>query len=88
MSIQDIKACEDKRFAALLAGDVDALAPLLHKDPRYVHSSGDVENRDAYLIQLRAGASSYREAKRSNEKIILHGDTAPVFSQLECQSPI
>ncbi|HUC16133.1 MAG TPA: nuclear transport factor 2 family protein [Acetobacteraceae bacterium] len=83
MSTEDIKAREDQRFAALLAGDIDALAPLLHRDLRYVHSSGDIENRDAYLAELRAGASSYLEARRSNEKIVVHGETAMVFNQLD-----
>lgn len=83
MKIEDIKAREDQRFAALLAGDVDALAPLLHKDLRYVHSSGDIENRNTYLARFAAGSSSYLEAKRSDEKIVLQGETALVFNQLD-----
>jgi ketosteroid isomerase-like protein len=83
MSIKDIKALEDQRFAALLAGDLEALARLLHKDLRYVHSSGDIDTRDTYLAQLGTGTSSYLEAKRTNEKIIVRGETAMVFNQLD-----
>jgi ketosteroid isomerase-like protein len=83
MSIEDIKTSENRRFAALLSGDLNALAPLLHKDLRYVHSSGVIEDRDAYLAKLGEGQTSYLDAKRSNEKIVLHGEAAMVFNQLD-----
>jgi ketosteroid isomerase-like protein len=83
LEIEQIKRCEDERFAAVLAGDVDALAPLLHDDLRYVHSSGVTQDRAAYLAELSKGVWKYREVKRSNEKISIHSDVAIVTNQLD-----
>jgi ketosteroid isomerase-like protein len=83
MRIEDIKTLEDRRFAALLAGNIKALAPLLHADLRYVHSNGDADTRDAYLAALRQGTTAYLAVARSNETIIVRGTTALVFSRLD-----
>lgn len=82
-SIEDIKTCENRRFAAVLASDPDALSPLLHEDLRYVHSSGVIQGRNAYLAELGNGNWSYQAARRSDERIFLRGDTAIVANRLD-----
>lgn len=81
-SIEDIKTCENRRFAAALASAPDALSPLL-QDLRYVHSSGVIQVRNAYLAELGNGNWSYQAARRSDERIFLRGDTAIVANRLD-----
>lgn len=38
--IADIERLEDRRYAAMLDADTTALAPLLHDDLVYMHSTG------------------------------------------------
>lgn len=56
----EILALEERRRAAMLAGDAQALGELLAPELRYVHSTGGVETRDSLLAQLAAGRIVYR----------------------------
>ena len=44
-----IAALEEALYRAQVASDVDAIAPMLSADLRYLHSTGVVESRDEYL---------------------------------------
>lgn len=81
--IEDIKLLEDRRFAAVLRSDVAALAPLLHADLRYIHSSGVVQNRDEYIQDIANKVWVYKEVQRSNESYSIFADVALVSNQLD-----
>jgi ketosteroid isomerase-like protein len=81
--IEEIERREDERFAAVLAGDANALAPLLHHDLRYVHSSGAVQDRAHYLAELENGSWTYRDVLRSEQTISIRGETAIVVNRLD-----
>ncbi|WP_443025598.1 nuclear transport factor 2 family protein [Sphingomonas sp. PB4P5] len=80
--IEEIERREDERFAAVMAGDAKALAPLLHQDLRYVHSSGAVQDRAHYLAELENGTWTYRDVRRSEQNISIRGGTAIVVNRL------
>lgn len=59
-------AAEQERRAAMVAGDVDALDTILGEYFTYAHINGLVEERQAYLDRLRAGAVSTPESSATN----------------------
>jgi hypothetical protein len=46
---QQILACERALYRAQIAGDVEALKPMLGADLVYIHSTGVAESKDEYL---------------------------------------
>jgi hypothetical protein len=70
--VEEVRALEQVRFSAMLAGDLDTIAALL--DPRliYVHSSGKADTRQSYLDALAKSEYTYHaiEVCRENAAII------------------
>lgn len=65
-------------MAALVAGDQDAVAALLHGDLVYVHSHGAADDRASYLAALAAGTWSYDAIDHQIEVDLVDGRTALV----------
>ncbi len=77
-----VTALENLRFEAMLAGDADALAPLLHDRLGYGHSSAARETRSSLLEKLRAGVLDYSRIDHPIADILLSGDTAVVVGTM------
>jgi hypothetical protein len=54
-----VEQVERHRFAAMVAQDITALAPLLAEDLTYGHSNGDFENKAQFLETIRRGRLRY-----------------------------
>lgn len=74
--LAEIEALEDRRWAALLASDVDALGQLLADELQYTHSNGLVDTKDSYLEAITDKTFDYRSEDRSDMAIAVVGDTA------------
>jgi ketosteroid isomerase-like protein len=61
MSEAAVLALEERRRAAMLAGDIAALQALLAPDLRYTHSTGICDGRDSLLAKLAGGQIAYRQ---------------------------
>jgi ketosteroid isomerase-like protein len=72
----DVAAAEKKRFAAMIAGDVAILAPLLADDLTYTHSSGRVDTKAQFLDNLRSGQQKYFSIAPEDTAVRVYGDTA------------
>jgi uncharacterized protein (TIGR02246 family) len=72
----DVAAAEKKRFAAMIAGDLDTLGALLADDLTYVHSSGRVDSKAQFLDSLRTGRQKYFEIAPEDTSVRVFGDTA------------
>ena len=59
-----VSELEDRRYAAMLAADVDVLAELLSDELIYVHTSGDADTKASYLDAVRTGLVRYRHLER------------------------
>ena len=57
--LSSLRAAEEARRLAMLAGDTAALATLFSDTLDYVHSSGVRDNKQSYLDQLDSGALHY-----------------------------
>ncbi len=73
-----VLAAEQRRFEALLGGDVAVLRALMRDDCTYTHSTGVLQDRDAYLAPLAARTTRYVEASGSELRVRVFGDTAIV----------
>lgn len=52
MNSPDIAALEDRRYAAMKAGDITALRDLLSSRLRYTHSLGEQDTLESYLDKV------------------------------------
>lgn len=81
--IAELRDLEERRYAAMLAGDADALEELLHDDLGYMHSTGELESKQSYIDTLRAGTSAYKMIRVDDQTIRVHADIGMVFHHLE-----
>ncbi|QUT07191.1 nuclear transport factor 2 family protein [Sphingobium phenoxybenzoativorans] len=61
---------ERRRLAAARAGDIAALAQLLHDDFMFIHSNGRIDGRDDYLQLLASGNLTYREMDGTDHHLV------------------
>lgn len=78
----DVKALEDRRYAAMLAADVAALRDLSSDRLAYTHSNGDRDDRQSYLDKVASRHFHYLEIERPEEIISVLGDTAIVVGRM------
>ncbi len=78
----EILELETRRYAAMQAGDVAALRDLLADDLVYTHSFGDRDSKTSYLDKVAAGVFRYGEIRRSEEQVLIHGDSATVVGRM------
>jgi len=84
----EILALEEKRFAAMVSGDVAVLDALLHRDLVYTHSSAVVDTKASYLEAIRTGKTRYASQKRFEERVRMCGDCALVTGRAEMQAEV
>jgi ketosteroid isomerase-like protein len=77
-----IRALEDARYAAVIAGDIDAFADLAHPDLAYTHSNAQVDTLDSYRDKLRSGFYVYHRIDHPVDRIIVTGDAAVVIGEM------
>jgi len=81
----DIRALEDRRYRAMIDGDVAALETLLGDDLVYTHSTSLVDSKSTYLERLRSKKVVYRKAERTSETIQTHGNTAVLTGEVRLE---
>ena len=83
--VQAVLAAEDRRYRAMVDGDLDALAELLADGLSYTHSSGTRDTRDEYLAKLRSQYYVYRRAEHPVDRVEVAGDTAIVVGRMTAE---
>ncbi len=84
----EILALEDKRFAAMIAADLGALAPMVHEELLYTHSSGITDTKASWLDSMRSGKVKYRSARCSERKVRVVNDVALVNGKAHIEADI
>jgi ketosteroid isomerase-like protein len=79
----EIRAMEDRRYAAMLAADVPALEALLCDDLRYTHSNAVVDTKASLCALLSGGKLRYRAARPVVDEVDVYGDAAIVTGSME-----
>ena len=75
---QDILALENRRYTAMVAGDLAVLGELLADDLVYTHSNAVVDSKASYIDGVRTKKWNYQGVERPVEEITLYGDVARV----------
>ncbi len=81
----DLEGALRRLYAAMLAHDIPALDRLLAEDAVYIHSTGVVEGKRAYLDGVRDGLYVYERAHPVTEQIARDGNLAVVQTLLDFQ---
>ena len=76
----ELRDADAKRIAAMVQGDVKALAPLLAPNLTYVHSSGELENRERFLETIGSGRLDYVSMVPSDVEVRFLWDKAAVIT--------
>lgn len=72
-STSEIEAKMDALTQALLAEDAETLKSLTSEDLTYGHSSGSIEDQEAFLKVFRSGNTDYQAWDISNLTVQFHG---------------
>jgi len=81
-SDEAVKACEDRRYQAVLVADTQALGELLDESLVYTHSTGTVDGKASYLAAIAGGGLFYRKIERSEISLLVRDRTAFVFCRI------
>ncbi|UDY23406.1 nuclear transport factor 2 family protein [Nocardioides sp. Kera G14] len=73
----EIRALEDRRFRAMLDGDVETLRELLSERLMYTHTDGRVDTKESYLATL-AGGGPYVEIDHPVRELVADDHVALV----------
>lgn len=73
-----IRELEDRRYAAMVAGELDVLGALLDDDVSYTHSNASVDTKASYLELMRTGGLAYLSLENVTETVLLRPGTAVV----------
>lgn len=85
---KDILALEDRRYAAMLAGDVAALDELSSDALVYTHSRGDRDTKASYLSRVAEGFFVYHEIAHPVEKLVVNDAAALVFGRMSARARV
>jgi hypothetical protein len=76
-------AAEDARLAAMVRGDPAILRPFLEDDLLYVHTTGEVEDREQLLAAIAEGRKRYLEVEPLERRVMFNGaDSANVHGRV------
>jgi ketosteroid isomerase-like protein len=83
--VQIIRELEDRRYAAVVAGDFDDFAAVCHPDLIYTHSNGVTDTLESYLEKCRSGFYVYHEIDHPVSKIVITGGVALVSGEMNAE---
>lgn len=81
-SQSDVIKLEERRYAAMLAGDVSALRDIFADNASYTHSNGAADDKQGYLNAMSSGEFIYRSIERFDETVKMLEDGAVVTGRI------
>lgn len=79
---QAVLDAEDRRYRALVEGDLDTLERMFADELSYTHSSGAVDTKASYLEKLRSGYYVYKTTEHPVDRVSVVGDCAIVVGRM------
>jgi ketosteroid isomerase-like protein len=83
---QDVAKAVDAMTQAMLHKDIKALGALTSDNVTYGHSSGKIQNKEAFIADIETGRSGFKALQMLNQKITLNGDVALVRNHFSAQA--
>lgn len=71
LSMSQIEDLEDRRYRAMVDGDVGTLDELLADDVIYTHSNASTDSKAAYLERLRSGDLVYHSLEHTTDQVVV-----------------
>lgn len=84
----DLSRAIELRYAAMTAGDAEALAELLHEELVYTHSRGNRDTYASYLARVSAGELAYGPIEHRDEIRPLGDDVAMVVGEMRVEATV
>jgi ketosteroid isomerase-like protein len=81
-----VAAAVERMTAAMLHKDIPELEALTSDTVSYGHSSGKVQDKQAFIDDIRSGRSAFNTLKMLDQKIILNGDVALVRNHFSAEA--
>ena len=81
-AIDEIKALEDRRYRAMIAGDTAVLDELCSDDLIYTHSKADYDDKRSYLHKVGSRYFTYLEITHPADRILVVGGAALVTGRM------
>lgn len=78
----EILALEDRRYRAVLDGDLEAFRSYCHPALVYTHSDGTRDSVASYLEKVRSGFYVYHRIDHPTDDVLVSGDTAIVVGEM------
>lgn len=82
----DVAAAVDKLTQAMLHKDIAQLENLTAENLTYGHSSGNIQDKKAFISDIETGKSAFKDLKMLDQKIIVSGDVAMVRNHFSAQA--
>lgn len=73
VSIMEINAAEDLRYAAQISGDIPALERMFDEELVYAHSTGALDGKSGFIESIKSGRVKYRSMERHDTQIRIFG---------------
>jgi hypothetical protein len=75
---QAVLDTENRRFAAQISKDTTVMRQTIADDLVYVHSNGNVDNKQTYIESIRSGRANYTGLTPGDRRVRVYGKTAIV----------
>src|SRR5271168_4866958 len=82
VAISEIKTLEDRRYQAMLDGDIAVLDALCSGDLIYTHSKADFDDKPSYLHKVGSRYFTYLEITHPADRILLVDSAALVTGRM------
>lgn len=82
----DVEQAVDKLTQAMWHKDIAQLQALTAENLTYGHSSGNIQDKKAFIADIETGKSAFNSLKMLNQKITLSGDTALVRNHFSAEA--
>ena len=83
--IQAVFDVEDRRFRAMVDGNVTALDDLLPDDLHYVHANGIIEDKAEFIRKITSGERLYRQFAATSREARTEGSFTFVFGEADVE---
>ena len=81
-SAAEIRRLERAQAAAVVARDFETLNGIYADDFRFIHGTGEVQDKSGWLERLRTGEARYRSREHEVLEVELHDDIAVTYGSL------
>ncbi|MCG6575992.1 nuclear transport factor 2 family protein [Pseudomonas sp. AF32] len=83
---KEVAEAVDHLTQAMLHKDIPQLQALASENLTYGHSSGNIQDKKAFIADIETGKSAFKTLEMKNQKITLSGDTALVRNHFSAQA--